>query len=164
MQKGKQALLLHLGVCLRLCNYHLIALSPLASSDHGSPTPPSTPYPIFSPLILSSLFSFIPAISVLFSDFLPYVRNIHLPLLYSIYFIFFLPFFPDPHTPLQLIFVTFSLFLCPCRHAPVLMWELQYWACGVVALAWGSVLRPRGVLLLWPLWTGDTGQCAGLAH
>ncbi|KAK5886377.1 hypothetical protein CesoFtcFv8_017415 [Champsocephalus esox] len=31
------------------------------------------------------------------------------------------------------------------------MWELRYYAFGVVALAWGSVLRPRGVLLLFPL-------------
>lgn len=31
------------------------------------------------------------------------------------------------------------------------MWELRYYACGAVALARGSILRPRGVLLLLPL-------------
>lgn len=32
----------------------------------------------------------------------------------------------------------------------------RYYACGAVALAWGSVLRPRGVLLLLPPQTGGT--------
>lgn len=44
----------------------------------------------------------------------------------------------------------------------MLTWELRHYACGAVASAWGSVLRPRGVLILLPLQTWGTGQCAGL--
>lgn len=88
------------------------------------------------------------------------MKNIHLPLLHFIYF--FLPLLETSpsHTPVN--FPRLSIFLSPSRHAPTLMWELWYYACGVVALAWGSVLRPRGVLLRLPPQTWGSGQCAEL--
>lgn len=160
MQKGKQALLLHLGVCLRLCSTILLpcrCLLLLITLPHT----PCTLNLFFFLSVFTSLFSFIPHICVLFSDSLPCVKNIHLSLLHFIFFFLLaLSEISPSHTPVN--FLILSVFLSPPRHAPTLMWELRYNACGVVALAWGSVLRPRGVLLFLPLQTGGTGQCAGL--
>lgn len=160
MQKGKQALLLHLGVCLCLCSTILLPCRNLLLLTTLPCTPSSLDLFFFS--FLSSLCSFIPRISVHFPDFLSYVKNIHLPLLYFIYLFFLLPLFTTlpPHTLVN--FARLSAFLSPSRHAPLLMWELRYYACGVVALAWGSILRRRGVLVLLPPRTSGTGQCAGL--
>lgn len=155
MQKGKQALLLHLGVCLRLCSTILLPCRRLLRLT-TLPSRSVYPRPVFSlsnspltlfiyPSYISSLFRF------------PALREEHpspappLHLFFSL-----LSSKPHPHIP-QLIFPTF--YLSP-RHAPALMWELRYYACGAVAFAWGSVLRPRGVLLLLPLRTGgDWAVC-----
>lgn len=68
------------------------------------------------------------------------------------------------HTPGQfstLQTLILSIFLSPPRHAPALMWELRHYACGVVALAWGSALRAqRGASPLFFLPLANRGHWA----
>lgn len=175
MQKGKQALLLHRGVCLRLCSTIFLprrCLPPLTMHPPPPPTPPTPPtLTNFSPpLTLSPLFSFILHISVPFSDFLPRVKNIHLLRLHFIYF-FFSPLLAHPHPRPRiprLIFSTFPPSPSPSRHAPMPVWELQRLRLLCCGLGMGEVsaLGPGGeapVVFLLPPQIRDTGQgCAGL--
>lgn len=160
MQKGKQALLLHLGVCLCLCSTILLPCRNLLLLT----TLPCTP----SSLDLLFFFSFLPLFI-----YSPYICSLsRFPILceehpsptpvFHLFIYFLLPLLTTlpPHTLVN--FARLSAFLSPSRHAPLLMWELRYYACGVVALAWGSILRRRGVLVLLPPRTSGTGQCAGL--
>lgn len=159
MQKGKQALLLHLGVCLRLCSTILLPCRCLFLLI----TLPHTPCTLNLFFFLFLPHSFHLSLTYVFSFPIPYPvwkTSISLSSTSFIFFLLALSEISPSHTPVS--FLILSVFLSPPRHAPTLMWELRYNACGVVALAWGSVLRPRGVLLLLPLQTGGTGQCAGL--
>lgn len=159
MQKGKQALLLHLGVCLRLCSTILLpcrCLLLLITLPHT----PCTLNLFFFVCFYLTLFIYPSHMCSLFR--FPTLCEKHPSLSPPLHFFFLLALseISPSHTPVN--FLILSVFLSPPRHAPTLMWELRYNACGVVALAWGSVLRPRGVLLFLPLQTGGTGQCAGL--
>lgn len=156
MQKGKQALLLHLGVCLHLCNtillpcrclLHLTTLPHISSALNLFFRCLLTHF--IYPSYICSLFRF----PTLCEGHASPAPPLHLC---------FSPFLSSKPSPPTHAAVNSPDFLFPARHAPTLMWELRYYACGVVALAWGSVLRPRGVLLFSPLETGGTGQCAGL--
>lgn len=129
MQKGKQALLLHLGVCLHLCSTislpcrYLLHLTML----------PHTPRTLFFFLLLftlSSLFSFILHTSAPLFRF-PSLHEVH-PSPTPPLHLFFFP-LALPETSAQLIFPDFSIFLLS-RHAPTLMWELPVlclWCCGL---------------------------------
>lgn len=121
--------------------HRLIALSLLTSSDHASshslhlqPIPPPLLF-----LTLSSLFSFIPHIYVLFSDPLPCVEKHPSPSPPLHPFFFFLPSLLslNPRTPQSIFssFLSFSPFLamlqCSCGNfgiMPVVLWP---WLGGV---------------------------------
>lgn len=108
--------------------HHLIALSPLTSSDRAFSPLSTSPLTLFIyPSYMCSLFRF------------PTLCEEHPSPRSSTSFIFF---FSSLTNPSQLISPTFST---PSRHAPTLVWELRCNACGVVALAWGGqFLGPEG--------------------
>jgi len=120
--------------------HRLIALSPLLLHLTTLPHTPEQPQPISFPFSHSLTLFIYPSYISYFFDFLPLCEEHPSPA--SLLHLFVFPPSSLP-TPVN--------FLSPSCHAPTLMWELRYYACGVVALAWGSVLRPRGVLLLFPL-------------
>lgn len=134
--------------------HHLIALSLLTASDHASPRS-SAPFffPVFNPLFAPLIYP--PYVCSLFR--LPSRCEEHPSPAPPLHLFFFSP-KPHPLTYPQLIFPDLLSFLSPPRHAPALMWELRCCACGAAALAWGSALVPRGVLLLLPLQTGRVGE------
>lgn len=129
MQKGKQALLLHLGVCLCLCSTIVLpcrCLLLLITLPHALRTfslpPPSVFNSLSFHLSLTYMFSFpIPC---------PVWKNIHLPLFHFIYF--FLSFLSlNPHIPQSVFssFLSFSPLLamlqCSCGNfgiMPVVLW------------------------------------------
>lgn len=133
MQKGKQALLLHLGVCLCLCSTILLpcrCLLLLITLPHTLCAFSLFFFPLLF-LTLSSLFSFIPHIYVLFSDPLPCVEKHPSPSL-PLHLFFLLPLLSlNPHIPQSLFpcFLSFSPLLamlqCSCGNfgiMPVVLW------------------------------------------
>lgn len=129
MQKGK-ALLLHPGVCLHLCTAILLPCCCLIFLIM-LPHPPCTLTRVYITLTLP--FSFVPHSFFLCGKHSFPSTSLHL---------FFFPLAVKSHIA-KSISPSFLFFSAPC-HAPTLMWELRYYACSVVALVWGSLLRPRG--------------------
>ena len=119
MQKGKQALLLHLGVCL--CSTVLLPCRRFYFIWPRFPTLPSNLNLFLFPFPTLSLFSFIPHISVIFSISYPYARNIHLPLLYFIYLFSPLPLF-QPQLIFSLLLVMLQRSCGNSGIMPVVLW------------------------------------------
>lgn len=158
MQKGKQALLLHLGVCLHLCS--TISL-PCRYLLHLT-TLPHTPRTLFFfPLFftLSSLFSFIPHTSAPLFRF-PSLHEVHPSPTPPLHLFFFSPRPPRNLSPVNFPRLFYLPPFSPCSNAHVGTTGIM----PVVLWPWpgGQFLGPEGCCSSCLRKLGVLGQCAGL--